>query len=228
MKEEKNNDEPEDSKQLGIRSNQTTQSQPCGISSFSLASNLYKSPTKTTSTTITTTKAPVIPKRLSQNCRNSQYKCPMKKQPISESVSPTNTSTSSSFPHSNSSSQSSSNSVLSIPKVMPITSLHKGMTTDDWLIKAVVQSIIPARQYFNTRTDTNGCLFSFIGKDDSGEIKITGFGSECKRWHDQVKVGKTYFIKSGHINLAYQSYRQTQNDFEIVLNYRSEITECLE
>lgn len=83
-----------------------------------------------------------------------------------------------------------------------------------WVVKGRVTSKSGIREYNNAKG--GGKLFSFTLADQSGEIKVTGFNTDCERYYPFVEPNKVYLL--GRASVKNADKRYTTADFEITLN----------
>lgn len=83
-----------------------------------------------------------------------------------------------------------------------------------WVVKGRVTSKSAIREYNNAKG--GGKLFSFTLADQSGEIKVTAFNTDCERVFPYVEPNKVYIL--GRASVKNADKRYTTADFEITLN----------
>lgn len=83
-----------------------------------------------------------------------------------------------------------------------------------WVVKGRVTSKSGIREYNNAKG--GGKLFNFTLADNTGEIKVTGFNTDCERYYPIVEPNKVYILGRGSVKNADKRY--TTADFEITLN----------
>jgi len=95
-----------------------------------------------------------------------------------------------------------------------------------FIIRARVTTKSPIRTYNNKKGD--GKVFSFDVTDDSSEIRITAFNSECDKYYDIIQKDLVYYISKGSVKPANKKYSNLKSDYEITLNPDSLIELCTE
>ncbi|RWS26554.1 Replication protein A 70 kDa DNA-binding subunit-like protein [Leptotrombidium deliense] len=84
-----------------------------------------------------------------------------------------------------------------------------------WAVKGRVSAKTPIKQWSNAKGE--GKLFSFDITDDTGEIRITAFKTECEKFFDVVEVGKVFTISKAVIKPANKKFSPLNNDYELTL-----------
>ncbi|KAK3282652.1 Replication protein A 70 kDa DNA-binding subunit B [Cymbomonas tetramitiformis] len=112
-------------------------------------------------------------------------------------------------------------------RVQPISSLNP--YAPSWTIKARVTSKSDMR-VFNRKTDGQQAkVFNIELVDEQGtEIQATMWHEVADRCFAQFQVNKVYFISKGTLKPANRQYSQVNNQYELTINERTEIDECME
>ncbi|KAJ3724739.1 hypothetical protein C8R42DRAFT_640675 [Lentinula raphanica] len=107
---------------------------------------------------------------------------------------------------------------------LPIEGL--GPYQNYWTIKARITQKSELKSYSNARGE--GKVFNVTFMDETGEIRATAFNAIADNLYPKLEEGKVYYVSKGKVNLAKKKFSNVQNDFEITLEAKSEIEECLE
>eukprot|EP00854_Cymbomonas_tetramitiformis_P020089 gene20089-24048_t len=119
-------------------------------------------------------------------------------------------------------------------RVQPISSLNP--YAPSWTIKARVTSKSDMR-VFNRKTDGQQAkVFNIELVDEQACAKVAqGTEIQATMWHEvadrcfaQFQVNKVYFISKGTLKPANRQYSQVNNQYELTINERTEIDECME
>ncbi|KAJ3727832.1 replication factor-A C terminal domain-containing protein [Lentinula raphanica] len=97
---------------------------------------------------------------------------------------------------------------------------------NNWTIKAKITRKSELKSYSNARGE--GKVFNVTFKDETGEIRAAAFNTLAENLFPKLEEGKVYYVSKGKVNLANKKFSNVHNDFEITLEKKSEITECLE
>lgn len=111
---------------------------------------------------------------------------------------------------------------IDLNNIHPINSLSPYQ--NKWTIRARVIYKAPIRTWSNQRGE--GKLFSMDLVDESGEIRATGFNSECDKYFEMIEVNKVYFITRGQIKTANKKFTTLNNDYELTLSGETQILPC--
>jgi len=96
-----------------------------------------------------------------------------------------------------------------------------------YTIKARVIKKSQKKTWSNSRGE--GCVFDFILKDASGEIKVTGFNDEANKYFDTIQEGKIYYLSNGKIqNVRKPEYNNTGHNYELTLMQHTQIEQTLD
>jgi len=69
-----------------------------------------------------------------------------------------------------------------------------------------------------------GCVFDFVLKDASGEIKVTGFNEDANKYFDTIQEGKVYYLSNGKIQpVRKPEYNTTGHNYELTLQQHTQI-----
>jgi replication factor A1 len=107
------------------------------------------------------------------------------------------------------------------PPVYPIEGLSPYQ--NKWTIKARVTQKSEVKEWSNSRG--RGKLFNMTLMDETGEIRATGFNKAVDELFDRVEEGKVYFVSRARVNVAKKKFSNLANEYEIMLDERSEIHE---
>ena len=66
-----------------------------------------------------------------------------------------------------------------------------------YIIQARVTKKSPMKQWSNSRGE--GCVFDFVLKDASGEIKVTAFNDDAKKHESMVQEGQVYYLSNAKV-----------------------------
>ena len=81
------------------------------------------------------------------------------------------------------------------------------------------------REWRNSKSE--GSLFSFDLKDQSGSIRITAFNAQCASFFDIVKVDEIYQLSGGRVKKEDSKFKtMTSSAFEITLDAKSALKAC--
>ena len=76
---------------------------------------------------------------------------------------------------------------------------------------------------FSRPDGKDGKVFNFDITDDSSEIRIVAFNSECDRFYDFIEKDMIYYINRGNIKPANRRFSNLKSDYEISLVHDSAI-----
>ena len=107
------------------------------------------------------------------------------------------------------------------PPIYPIEGLSPYQ--NKWSIKARVTQKSEIKEWANTRG--RGKLFNMTLMDETGEIRATGFNKAVDELFDRIEEGKVYYLSRARVNVAKKKFGNLTNEYEIMLDERSEIHE---
>ncbi|KAJ3749743.1 hypothetical protein EV360DRAFT_56864, partial [Lentinula raphanica] len=96
----------------------------------------------------------------------------------------------------------------------------------NWTIKARVMQKSELKSYSSARGE--GKFFNVTFMDETGQTRATAFNAIADKLYPKLEEHKVYYVSKGKVNLAKKKFSNVQNDFEITLEAKSEIQECLE
>ncbi|CAG9770947.1 unnamed protein product [Ceutorhynchus assimilis] len=106
----------------------------------------------------------------------------------------------------------------------PISSLSP--YHNKWIIKVRVMSKSDIRKWENARG--SGQLFSVDLCDESGEIRLTAFGTTVDKYYDVIQVDKVYYISKCQVKPANKQFNTVKNDYEMTMTSDTIVEECLD
>ncbi|KAJ8674620.1 hypothetical protein QAD02_010406 [Eretmocerus hayati] len=84
-------------------------------------------------------------------------------------------------------------------------------------VKARVTSKTSLKEWskHSNNTERKGQLFSIQLLDSSGEIRMTFFAEECKKFYEKIEVGKVYDIRNASVKKALKKYNDIDHKYEL-------------
>ncbi|KAG9056580.1 Replication factor A protein 1 [Serendipita sp. 407] len=108
--------------------------------------------------------------------------------------------------------------------VFPIEGLNP--YHNKWTIKARVTLKSDKKKWANAKGE--GQLFSVNLMDETGEIKATAFNAAVDLLYDRFQEGKVYYVSKGKVVLAKKAFSNLPCDYEITMDNRTEVEECID
>ena len=91
-------------------------------------------------------------------------------------------------------------------------------------IKARVARKGELRTWSNSRGE--GCVFDVTLQDSSGEIKVSGFNDQARKFHQVFEEGKVYWLETATIKAADRRFNTTDHNYELSLHQGSNVQLC--
>ncbi|XP_053208275.1 replication protein A 70 kDa DNA-binding subunit-like [Panonychus citri] len=85
-----------------------------------------------------------------------------------------------------------------------------------WAIRGRVTNKGTLKSWNNAKGE--GTLFSFNLQDESGEIRITAFRTECDKYFDMIQVGKIYTLAKASVKPANKKWSDVDHEYELTLH----------
>lgn len=85
-----------------------------------------------------------------------------------------------------------------------------------WAIRGRVTNKSALKSWNNAKGE--GTLFSFNLADESGEIRITAFRTECDKYFEMVQLGKVYTLSKATVKQANKKWTDVEHEYELTLH----------
>lgn len=110
-----------------------------------------------------------------------------------------------------------------VPRINLITINSISRYSSSWKIRGRVIGKTPIRLF---NKNGSGKIFSFDLKDETGQVNVVAFNSECDRFFNSIENNKLYFLKYGYVMQADKRYSTSK--YQIKLTMNSVIEPCNE